>query len=155
MVRFEPESEEELVRITALLDQLNLKYTTVEGGYKNIDTWVIAIEADSRAPLEASAIGTHGSITFSHTTGLITSYDKPDGEPDAEGYDNIVRVDVVEWHNTYPGETLEGDTTDILDLGFWTDKGDYCHPDYEWRKTYEEGRVGELAPEGKNGDNES
>lgn len=50
--------------------------------------------------------------------------------------ENIAKFDVAEWCRTYPGEYLEGNTIDILDLGDWDKDGKYTPPEEDWREEY-------------------
>lgn len=62
--------------------------------------------------------GSHGNITVDRTTGMVIHYDQLCRCGD--DYDHIVRFDPTDI-------AREGGTeTDILALGFWTDKGDYA-----------------------------
>lgn len=88
----------------------------------------------------AEAWGSHGVITFDAETGRVLSvstnpYEIPGGcQPGDPGYNDIVWIDIFEWHRHYPGEVL--DSVDILDVGYVTKDGHYEHPEQDWRNEF-------------------
>jgi hypothetical protein len=48
---------------------------------------------------------------------------------------NIVRFDLEEYRKYYQGEPAPS-SYDILDLGYWTDTGQYEPPEMDWRKNH-------------------
>jgi hypothetical protein len=67
-----------------------------------------------------------GYVEFDIETGEVLGGELTDYLRDIE------RVDVDEWVETYPNESLEG-PHDILDFGLWLKGGAYDEPDYDWR----------------------
>ncbi len=74
--------------------------------------------------------GCGGELTVSASSGQVLEYDDM-GYGDNE-YAGIVFVNVDEWHNSHPGTVL--DRIDILDLGYWTESGEYEPPENDWRR---------------------
>ena len=75
--------------------------------------------------------GSHGELTVDADTGDVIEL--MDQTYDSEEYRDIVRFDVHEWRREYPTEAIEGTGMDILDIGFWTDTGEYIGPEQSWR----------------------
>jgi hypothetical protein len=74
--------------------------------------------------------GCGGELTVSASSGHVLEYDDM-GYGDNE-YAAIVFVNVDEWRNSHPGDVP--DRIDILDLGYWTDTGEYEPPKNDWRR---------------------
>lgn len=71
--------------------------------------------------------GSHGDLTVARASGRVLAY-----EPIGDGeYRNITFFNIAEWRQTYPGE-VPGHI-DILDLGYWTEEGEYAPPAADWR----------------------
>jgi hypothetical protein len=72
--------------------------------------------------------GSHGDLTVSSASGRVLAY-----EPIGDGeYRTIAFINIAEWRQTYPGEVPHH--IDILDLGYWTQEGEYAPPAADWRE---------------------
>lgn len=72
--------------------------------------------------------GSHGDLTVSVTSGRVVAY-----EPIGDGeYSHIAFFNIAEWRQAYPGEIPE--QIDILDIGYWTEEGEYAPAVEDWRK---------------------
>jgi hypothetical protein len=93
------------------------------------------------------ATGCWGALVCDCDTGNVVSYNRSgDWEKEGDGYDTISRLDVNEWHKTYPaGELSAGH--DILDFGLWDANGVYDGPEEEARAVIGKGRRKELWDE--------
>lgn len=80
--------------------------------------------------------GSHGKLTVDLLTGNVTAYEW-EQHADAPEYGDIVRFDLGENAAYYKRPVQPGMWFDILDVGFWTDKGDYIEPEAEWRERRE------------------
>jgi len=90
--------------------------------------------------------GSHGELTVETTYGLIIdrvrwtdTYRDENGKwreiPDwPNAYDDIAKFDLAEWRAFYPGEEPDGMHIDILDMGFWTNTGEYCAAEFDFRE---------------------
>ena len=63
---------------------------------------------------------------------------------------NIFRFDVGEWRRAYPTEPLEGETLDILDLGYWQNRTPwagyvYEPPEESWRSDFRHTYLDQLS----------
>lgn len=75
---------------------------------------------------QGKVLGSYGELTIDLNTGDVLSVEHYNGcEPE---YSDIVRFDLAEYRSTYPNEP-DCDEFDILDVGFWTNKGLYASPD--------------------------
>lgn len=72
--------------------------------------------------------GSYGHLVVDEATGNVLEYVREDGATNE--YADIVRFDLAEYAE-YNGGL---DDTDIVLIGFWTDAGKYCQPDYDDRK---------------------
>jgi hypothetical protein len=71
--------------------------------------------------------GSHGDLTVASASGHVLAY-----EPIGEGeYRNIALFNIAEWRQAYPGEVPR--QIDILDIGYWTEEGEYAPPVADWR----------------------
>lgn len=74
--------------------------------------------------------GSKGTLTINPKTGHVLSH---------TGYIEVMKVDLVEYYNTYPESTRED--VDILDVGYWSipeGKVVYTPPCESWRKERDE-----------------
>jgi hypothetical protein len=78
--------------------------------------------------------GNYGILVCDAKSGLVLGYDRGgDWEKDGDGYyDDIVRMDVAEWCATYKTDDIFG-VHDILDFGFWDNRGMYFEPTHSFR----------------------
>lgn len=84
--------------------------------------------------------GGEGSLTVCAETGDILSRD-----PSA--YPSFTRIDVAEWRAFYPGETLAGQTVDVLDTAGW--EGESYSPaesDFRLELAFAHNGGGEFIP---------
>ncbi len=72
--------------------------------------------------------GSHGDLTVASASARVLDY-LPIGDGE---YRNITFFNVAEWRQTYPNVVL--DHIDILDIGYWTQEGEYAPPVEDWRK---------------------
>ena len=79
-------------------------------------------------------ISSCGHVEFDSQTGVVTGGELTDY------LCNIERVDVDEWRDTYPNESLDT-PHDILDFGLWLKGGAYDEPDYGWRQLFKESSI--------------
>jgi len=71
--------------------------------------------------------GSHGDLTVASASGRVLAH-----EPIGEGeYRNITFFNIAEWRQAYPGEVPH--QIDILDIGYWTEEGEYAPPVVDWR----------------------
>lgn len=71
--------------------------------------------------------GSHGDLTVASASGRVVAYESiGDGE-----YRNIAFFNIAEWRQVYPGEVPH--QIDILDIGYWTEEGEYAPPVADWR----------------------
>ena len=85
--------------------------------------------------LIATLMSTHGEIDFNIVTGEVTDLRI------AEYMERIPKtIDVDEWRNRYPGETLLAEQHDILDFGMWFEDDTYDGPCEDWRVDREQRR---------------
>jgi hypothetical protein len=71
--------------------------------------------------------GSHGELTVASASGRVLAY-----EPIGDGeYRNITFFNIAEWRQVYSGEVLR--QVDILDIGYWTEEGEYTPPVADWR----------------------
>ncbi len=71
--------------------------------------------------------GSHGDLTVATASGRVLAYE-PIGDGD---YRNVTFFNIAEWRQTYPGEVPH--QIDILDIGYWTQEGEYVPPVADWR----------------------
>lgn len=72
--------------------------------------------------------GSHGDLVAASASGRVLEYAAiGDGE-----YSAIAFFNIAEWRQAYPGE-VPGHI-DILDIGYWTEEGEYAPPVGDWRK---------------------
>ncbi|MGQ7794505.1 hypothetical protein ACUN0C_19035 [Faunimonas sp. B44] len=74
--------------------------------------------------------GNYGEMLVNERNGRVIRYTPSDEGSD---YADIVRVDLKEFALAYPGETHSH--IDIVDIGFWTNTGEYCAPEPIYRAT--------------------
>lgn len=72
--------------------------------------------------------GSRGDLTVATASGRVRTYE-PTGQGD---YRNITFFNIAEWRQTYPGEVPH--QIDILDIGYWTQEGEYAPPVVDWRE---------------------
>jgi hypothetical protein len=94
-------------------------------------------------------VGSHGSITCESATGDVVEID--DLGDDEENYRNISRINVDEYRQWIDEKGLggwrqDGDTVDILFVGYWNRDGSYEPPEEEARLDYELDRRGQQPP---------
>jgi hypothetical protein len=88
-----------------------------------------------------TAASSHGTYTASAITGELISNGSYD-----DNKCTILRFNVDEWRNKYPGQRLENAALDILDLGYWyrdnsTGLEEYTEPAHDWRAEMKRGGV--------------
>jgi len=83
-----------------------------------------------------SVWGSYGTMTVNATDGTVIAYAPQDTE-DGDYYD-IVKVDLAEWKHHHKMDKIDP-TLDILDVGFWTNKGYYEEAVGMHRKIMREG----------------
>ena len=71
--------------------------------------------------------GSHGDLTVASASGRVLAYE-PIGDGD---YRSITFFNIAEWRQAYIGEVLH--QIDILDIGYWTQEGEYAPPVVGWR----------------------
>ncbi len=71
--------------------------------------------------------GSHGDLMVASVSGRVLDY-LPIGYGE---YRNITFFNVAEWRQTYPGEVPH--QVDVLDIGYWTQEGEYAPPVADWR----------------------
>lgn len=74
--------------------------------------------------------GNWGTLCCDAETGMVISYDHSDSdwEKPGDGYEDIVRMDINEWRQHYPGQDITKYPRDIIAFGFWTTDG-YTPPE--------------------------
>ncbi len=72
--------------------------------------------------------GSHGDLVVASMSGRVLEY-HPIGEGE---YAAIAFLNVAEWRQACPGNVP--DHIDILDIGYWTQEGEYAPPVEDWRK---------------------
>lgn len=82
-----------------------------------------------------TATGGWGDLICDAATGNVVEYQRGgDWEKEGDGYDSIVRLDVDEWVDYWPGGNLFAGH-DILDFGSWDSDGHYEGPEMDWRES--------------------
>jgi hypothetical protein len=77
--------------------------------------------------------GGWGELVCDCDTGNVVRYDRGgDWKKEGDGYDIITRLDVDEWRNHYPGESITAGHH-IFDFGLWVKSGQYVEPEHDWR----------------------
>lgn len=72
--------------------------------------------------------GSHGDLVVASMSGRVLEY-HPIGEGE---YSAVAFFNVAEWRQAYPGNIP--DHIDILDIGYWTQEGEYAPSVEDWRK---------------------
>lgn len=81
-----------------------------------------------------TAGGGWGKLYCDLTSGDVVHYERyGEWQKPGDGYDDIVRLDVAEWHAFYPGEDITLGH-DILDFGSWDKAGTYSEPEMDFRE---------------------
>jgi hypothetical protein len=91
-------------------------------------------------------VGSHGSMTVESATGHVLKL-QDDGD-DEENYRNIAVINLDEYRkwveeNNLGGWHQDGDTIDILFVGYWNKDGSYEEPSEEARYDYAADRKGQ------------
>ena len=90
----------------------------------------------------ATAYSSHGELIFRADTGEVVAnvrYNARDPESDFLCF--VDRVDVREWNTFYNERMKDGASVDILDVGYWSKKGnthDYEPPVADFRRDLKE-----------------
>lgn len=82
----------------------------------------------------ASLTSSWGDLTFCAHTGAVLGFNLDAMHPEVRLEDIPVRVDVAELAQSYTNEEIDGQTYDILNVGYWMADGRYETPEDEFRE---------------------
>jgi hypothetical protein len=98
---------------------------------------VLPVEAIASKPKERivfRASGGWGELICDSRTGLVVEYIRGgDWQKEGDGYDNIARLDVLEWRLYWGKDADLFAGHDILDFGSWDKSGHYEPAEMDWR----------------------
>lgn len=90
----------------------------------------------------ATAYSSHGELIFRADTGdAVANVRYNAADPESLFLCCIERVDVREWNEHYQEHMKDGASVDILDVGYWSKKGDkhgYEPPEADFRRELKE-----------------
>lgn len=85
-------------------------------------------------PVASVASGAWGNFDFCARTGAVLGVDPSGIHRESRIEDIPVRIDIAELANAYPDEEIDGQTYDVLDVGYWTADGRYEAPEEDFRE---------------------
>jgi len=85
-------------------------------------------------PIATIASGAWGNFDFCARTGAVLGIDASGIHHDTRIEDMPVRIDVSELSKAYPDEDIDGQTYDVLDVGYWMADGRFEAPEEDFRE---------------------